>query len=241
MGDQEEEKTLLSSSDKLMIKQVMARMEKLFDAKLKAYQPELKKKRLSRSIDQKERETECYNYNDQRRFEQAIQQQSDVKGVKAVKQRQKESPASREDQFKEELLEILNAYNKPKKAKCALSSNSEDAKFAFPSESVKDICDLSEKTDLVLENDQACDKLILSKPVQPSSIVYVSQFSGISELIRPGTEHMLYETFPAEPLKTALCVSESLYESRSHLESESKVLGCENLFKHHNKDLFDSS
>ncbi|KAG7556868.1 hypothetical protein ISN44_As11g028680 [Arabidopsis suecica] len=318
-----------------------------------------------------------YRYDDQRRFEKQIQQQNDVKGVKAVKQSQKKSPASRqhfvtkersdhhkqslppkeqkenakshsmgEEQFKEELLEILNAYNKPNKAKCALPSNSKDAKFAFLSESVKDICVLSEKADLVLENDQACDKLILSKPVQPSSIVSVSQvleeespeetkkslplakdmeqlpdfvpepvlmpipsyysrkhckdielvriepnlfvlvsaeeekrfglervkefrvsdsvlrsmltslgslkpetllkmqglvtneqheivsslnvskFSNITELIRARTEPMLHKTFT---------------KSRNHLESESNVLDCKNVFKHHHKELFDSS
>ncbi|KAG7559386.1 Reverse transcriptase RNA-dependent DNA polymerase [Arabidopsis thaliana x Arabidopsis arenosa] len=80
-----------------------------------------------------------------------------------------------EEQLKDELLKILNAYNKPHKAKCAIPSNSEKAKFALPSEFVKDTCDLFEKPDFVLENDQACEKLILCKPVQPSSTLCFSQ------------------------------------------------------------------
>ncbi|KAG7585649.1 hypothetical protein ISN45_Aa02g009930 [Arabidopsis thaliana x Arabidopsis arenosa] len=80
-----------------------------------------------------------------------------------------------EEQLKDELLKILNAYNKSNKAKCALHSNSEKAKFALPSEFVKDTCDLFEKPDFVLENDQACEKLILCKPVQPSSTLCFSQ------------------------------------------------------------------
>ncbi|KAG7585682.1 hypothetical protein ISN45_Aa02g010270 [Arabidopsis thaliana x Arabidopsis arenosa] len=80
-----------------------------------------------------------------------------------------------EEQLKDKLLKILNAYNKSNKAKCALHSNSEKAKFALPSEFVKDTCDLFEKPDFVLENDQACEKLILCKPVQPSSTLCFSQ------------------------------------------------------------------
>ncbi|XP_020885830.1 uncharacterized protein LOC110229571 [Arabidopsis lyrata subsp. lyrata] len=91
------------------------------------------------------------------------------------KQNQKESLALAKEQFEDELLKIFNAYNKPKKAKCVLPSNSEKAKFALPSKFVKDTCDLSEKPDFVLENDQPCDKLILSKPVQPSSTFCFSQ------------------------------------------------------------------
>ncbi|KAG7556872.1 hypothetical protein ISN44_As11g028720 [Arabidopsis suecica] len=80
-----------------------------------------------------------------------------------------------EEKLKDELLNILNTYSKPKKAKCSFPSKSEKVKFDLPSEFVKNICDLSEKPDCVLENDQACGKLILCKPVQPSSIVSVSQ------------------------------------------------------------------
>ncbi|KAG7551916.1 hypothetical protein ISN45_Aa06g025410 [Arabidopsis thaliana x Arabidopsis arenosa] len=93
---------------------------------------------------------------------------------KALVPYSKKNPIAKE-QFEDEVLKILNAYNKPKKAKCVLTSNSEKAKFALPSKFEKDTCDLFEKPDFVLKNDQPCDKLILSKPVQPSSTFCFSQ------------------------------------------------------------------
>ncbi|KAG7564209.1 hypothetical protein ISN44_As10g009780 [Arabidopsis suecica] len=299
-----------SNNNKLLMEAVT----KLMDTKLNAFCAELHQMSRSPRRSQEQREQiphpkdgkprrpdekpnwrrrsanqDYYRYDDQRRFEKQIQQQNDVKG---------------------------------------------------------DICVLSEKADLVLENDQACDKLILSKPVQPSSIVSVSQvleeespeetkkslplakdmeqlpdfvpepvlmpipsyysrkhckdielvriepnlfvlvsaeeekrfglervkefrvsdsvlrsmltslgslkpetllkmqglvtneqheivsslnvskFSNITELIRARTEPMLHKTFT---------------KSRNHLESESNVLDCKNVFKHHHKELFDSS
>ncbi|KAG7585646.1 hypothetical protein ISN45_Aa02g009900 [Arabidopsis thaliana x Arabidopsis arenosa] len=58
------------------------------------------------------------------------------------------------------------------------------------------------------------------------SSLNVSKFSNITELIRARTEPMLHKTFT---------------KSRNHLESESNVLDCKNVFKHHHKELFDSS
>ncbi|KAG7536947.1 hypothetical protein ISN44_As13g008740 [Arabidopsis suecica] len=107
----------------------------------------------------------------------ATKERSDHKKSLAPKE-QKESLKNNpiaEEELKNEVLKILNAYNKPKKAKCALSSPSEKAKFPLPSDFVKDTCDLSEKPDFVLENDQACETLIQSEPVHPSSLVSISQ------------------------------------------------------------------
>ncbi|KAG7527972.1 hypothetical protein ISN44_Un238g000030, partial [Arabidopsis suecica] len=68
-----------------------------------------------------------YHYDDQRRFEKARQQHHDLKEEKAVRQRPKKAPKEQKDtvksnliaeeSFKEELLEILNAYDKPKQTK----------------------------------------------------------------------------------------------------------------------------
>ncbi|XP_020884967.1 uncharacterized protein LOC9318218 isoform X2 [Arabidopsis lyrata subsp. lyrata] len=93
---------------------------------------------------------------------------------KALVPYSKKNPIAKE-QFEDEVLKILNAYNKPKKAKCVLTSNSEKVKFALPSKFEKDTCDLFEKPDFVLKNDQPCDKLILSKPLQASSTFCFSQ------------------------------------------------------------------
>ncbi|KAG7578958.1 Reverse transcriptase RNA-dependent DNA polymerase [Arabidopsis thaliana x Arabidopsis arenosa] len=58
------------------------------------------------------------------------------------------------------------------------------------------------------------------------SSLNVSKFSDITKLIRARTEPMLHKTFT---------------KSRNHLESESNVLYYKNVFKHHHKELFDSS
>ncbi|CAL9217650.1 unnamed protein product [Arabidopsis halleri] len=145
------------------------------------YQKEAKPRRPQEKPNWRSRSTKdqansyYYNRGDQRRVEKAIPQHNDVKEVKAVKQSQKKSLVLAKEQFEDELLKILNAYNKPKKAKRGLPSNSEKAKLPLPSKFVKDMCDLFEKLDFVLENDQACDKLILSKPVQPNSTFCFSQ------------------------------------------------------------------
>ncbi|KAG7567981.1 hypothetical protein ISN45_Aa04g008170 [Arabidopsis thaliana x Arabidopsis arenosa] len=70
----------------------------------------------------------------------------------------------------------------------------------------------------------------------------ISKFSS-AKLIGARSEPRMSRTFSTvkRPLEFALFASESLYESSDHLESESKVFGCENLFKHHHKELFDSS
>ncbi|KAG7556861.1 hypothetical protein ISN44_As11g028600 [Arabidopsis suecica] len=152
------------------------------------YQKEAKPRRPQEKPNWRSRSTKdqansyYYNRGDQRRVEKAIPQHNDVKEVKAVKQSQKESLVLAKEQFEDELLKILNAYNKPKKAKRGLPSNSEKAKLPLPSEFVKDMCDLFEKPDFLLENDQACDKLILSKPVQPSSTFCFSQGTGANYL-----------------------------------------------------------
>ncbi|KAG7559311.1 Ribosomal protein L14 superfamily [Arabidopsis thaliana x Arabidopsis arenosa] len=74
-----------------------------------------------------ESKSEYYGRSEQRCFEKARQQHPDLKEEKAVKQRQKKAPKEQKDtvksnliaeeNFKEELLEILNAYNKPKQTK----------------------------------------------------------------------------------------------------------------------------
>ncbi|KAG7572491.1 Ribonuclease H-like superfamily [Arabidopsis suecica] len=71
----------------------------------------------------------------------------------------------------------------------------------------------------------------------------ISKFSSITKLIGARSEPRMSRTFSTvkRPLETALFASESLYESSYHLEFESKVLGYENLLKHHQKELFDPS
>ncbi|KAG7627154.1 hypothetical protein ISN45_At03g033790 [Arabidopsis thaliana x Arabidopsis arenosa] len=170
----------VSANDQAIIDAITLQMEEIIDAKLKpinnqlkgieqyeqiSHQKEAKPKRPSKRDKTKETpekpnwrsrptkdESSCYFYNcdDHRRFAQARQQPNDVKEVKTMKQNRKESLASNE-QLKDELLMILNAYNKPKKAKHPVPSNSEKAKIALPSEFIKDTCDLYEKTDFVLE------------------------------------------------------------------------------------------
>ncbi|KAG7578976.1 hypothetical protein ISN45_Aa03g031440 [Arabidopsis thaliana x Arabidopsis arenosa] len=75
------------------------------------------------------------------------------------------------------------------------------------------------------------------------SSLNVSKFSDISKLLGARSEPRMSKTFSTvkKPLKTALIVSESFYEGRNHLEFESSVLGCENMFKHRHKELYDSS
>ncbi|VVB00023.1 unnamed protein product [Arabis nemorensis] len=68
------------------------------------------------------------------------------------------------EQIEKELLELLKSYRKSMKAKCALPSKCKKDKCVFP----------IEKSDVVLESSQACGKLILFKPVQPSSIDFFS-------------------------------------------------------------------
>ncbi|KAG7585640.1 hypothetical protein ISN45_Aa02g009840 [Arabidopsis thaliana x Arabidopsis arenosa] len=107
----------------------------------------------------------------------ATKERSDHKKSLALKE-QKESLKNNpiaEEELKNEVLKILNAYNKPKKAKCALSSPSKKAKLPLPTEIVNDTCDLPEKPEFVLEDDQACEKLTQLEPVHPSSIVSISQ------------------------------------------------------------------
>ena len=103
-------------------------------------------------------ESNCYYFNRdaERCVEQARSQQNEIKEVKTMKQSQKEHLSS-EEQLKDDLLKILNAYNKPKKIQSGLPSNSKKAKFSLPSKFVKDTIDLAEIPDFVLENDQACD------------------------------------------------------------------------------------
>ncbi|KAG7536918.1 hypothetical protein ISN44_As13g008410 [Arabidopsis suecica] len=68
--------------------------------------------------------------------------------------------------------------------------------------------------------------LVTNEKHEIVSSLNVSKFSNITELIRARTEPMLHKTFT---------------KSRNHLESESNVLDCKNVFKHHHKELFDSS
>ncbi|KAG7543326.1 Integrase catalytic core [Arabidopsis thaliana x Arabidopsis arenosa] len=68
--------------------------------------------------------------------------------------------------------------------------------------------------------------LVTNEQREILSSLNVSKFSDIAEVIRARTEPMLYKTFT---------------KSRNHLESESYVLDCKNVFKHHHKELFDSS
>ncbi|KAG7583625.1 hypothetical protein ISN44_As08g031400 [Arabidopsis suecica] len=68
--------------------------------------------------------------------------------------------------------------------------------------------------------------LVTNEQHEILSSLNVSKFSDITELIRARTEPMLHKTFT---------------KSRNHLESESNVLDCKNVFKHHHKELFDSS
>jgi len=161
----------VSANDQAIIDAMTLQMEKIIDAKHKpindqlkgieqyeqiSHQKEAKPNRPQEKHNWRSRptkdESNCYYYirDDHRRFEQARQQPIDVKEVKTMKQNRKESLASNE-QLKDELLMILNAYNKLKKAKHPLPSNSEKAKIALPSKFTKDTCDLYEKTDFVLE------------------------------------------------------------------------------------------
>ncbi|KAG7572496.1 hypothetical protein ISN44_As09g008570 [Arabidopsis suecica] len=68
--------------------------------------------------------------------------------------------------------------------------------------------------------------LVTNEQHEILSSLNVSKFSDITELIRARTEPMLHKTFT---------------KSRNHLESESNALDCKNVFKHHHKELFDSS
>ncbi|KAL9858938.1 hypothetical protein AtNW77_Chr1g0042381 [Arabidopsis thaliana] len=161
----------VSANDQAIIDAITLQMEKIFDAKHKpindqlkgieqyeqiSHQKEAKRNRPQEKHNWRSRptkdESNCYYYirDDHRRFEQARQQPNDVKEVKTMKQNRKESLASNE-QLKDELLMILNAYNKLKKAKHPLPSNSEKAQIALPSKFTKDTCDLYEKTYFVLE------------------------------------------------------------------------------------------
>ncbi|XP_020866275.1 uncharacterized protein LOC110224516 [Arabidopsis lyrata subsp. lyrata] len=145
-----------------------------------------------------------------RRF--ATKERSDHHKKSLAPKEQKESARSNsiaEEQFKEEVLKILNTYNKPKKAKCALPSPSEKAKFPLLTEIVKDTCDLSKKPDFVLENNQACETLIQLEPVHPSSIVTVSQVvedESLEETPRsfPSVSHLEQPLdFVPEPIRKA--------------------------------------
>ncbi|KAG7588818.1 hypothetical protein ISN44_As07g011400 [Arabidopsis suecica] len=108
----------------------------------------------------------------------ATKERSDHHEKSLAPKKKKENARSNskaEEQFKDEVLKILNTYNKPEKAKCALPSTSEKAKFPLPTEIVNDTCDLPEKPEFILEDDQACEKLTQLEPVHPSSIVSISQ------------------------------------------------------------------
>ncbi|KAG7559434.1 hypothetical protein ISN45_Aa05g010300 [Arabidopsis thaliana x Arabidopsis arenosa] len=189
------------------------------------YQKEAKPRRPQEKPNWRSRSTKdqaksyYHSRDDQRRVEKAIPQHNDVKEVKAVKQSQKESLVLAKEQFEDELLKILNAYNKPKKANRGLPSNSEKAKLPLPSKFVKDTCDLSEKPDFVLKNDKPCDKLILSKPVQPSSTFCFSQ------VIEEESQEEVQRSLPSIVTnleQPTIFVPEPILESNEHYQKHCK-------------------
>ncbi|KAG7559361.1 hypothetical protein ISN45_Aa05g009580 [Arabidopsis thaliana x Arabidopsis arenosa] len=160
-------------------------------------------------------------YNKPKKAKSTSQPRMVIDEVVVHKQNQKESLALAKEQFEDELLKIFNAYNKPKKAKCVLPSNSEKAKFALPSKFVKDTCDLFEKPDFVLKNDKPCDKLILSKPVQPSSTFCFSQV--IEEKSQEEVQRSLPSILTNLEQQT-IFVPEPILESNEHHQKHCKEI-----------------
>ncbi|KAG7567588.1 Ribosomal protein L4 domain superfamily [Arabidopsis thaliana x Arabidopsis arenosa] len=292
MAESDEEETSHNRNNKLLIEA----MKKMMNTELEAfrqefhqnlrsprrsqeqheqimYQKDAKPRRPQEKPNWRSRSTKdqaksyYHSRDDQRRVEKATPQHNDVKEVKAVKQSQKESLALAKEQFEDELLKILNAYNKPKKAKstsqpkmvtdevvvhkqnkkeslalaklqfedellkifnaynkpkkakCVLLSNSEKAKFALPSKFVKDTCDLSEKLDFMLKNDQPYDKLFLSKPVQPSSTFCFSQ------VIEEESQEEVQRSLPSIVTnleQQTIFVPEPILESNEHYQKHCK-------------------